>query len=158
MTTAQQAHQYNIDAAQRELDMRSAEGEDVSHLRVCQRTAAIVPAVAAVIEHDPNYTPPARDWTLDRALPTTPEQLRAALEAAYPPSATCWTEATEEVRDMSRGARTLLGLPESFAISFREIDTPAEWNTQGINSIVGWYASMQPEERTTFLKRIKGLY
>ena len=36
------AHQYNIDVAQRELDRRNAEGEDVSHLVVCQRTAQIV--------------------------------------------------------------------------------------------------------------------
>ncbi len=37
-----QALQFNIDAAQRELDQRDADGEDVSHLRVCQLTAAIV--------------------------------------------------------------------------------------------------------------------
>lgn len=91
-------------------------------------------------------------------MTTTPEQLRAALEAAYPPTATCWSQATDEVRDMSRCARTMLGLPENSAIRFREIETPAEWNTKGINSIVGWYARMQPEMRATFLKRIKGLY
>lgn len=68
MNAAQQAHEYNIDAAQRELDMRSAEGEDVSHLRVCLRTAAIVPAVAAaIIDNDPNYPPSASDWTMNRA-------------------------------------------------------------------------------------------
>lgn len=43
--SAAQAHQNNIDAAQRELDGRSAEGEDVSHLRVCEKTAAIVSAL-----------------------------------------------------------------------------------------------------------------
>lgn len=42
--TKSEAHQLNIDAAQRELDSRAAQGEDVSHLRVCQKTAAIVPA------------------------------------------------------------------------------------------------------------------
>lgn len=40
---AAEALQLNIDAAQRELNRRDAEGEDVSHLRVCQQTAAIVP-------------------------------------------------------------------------------------------------------------------
>ncbi len=39
---AAEALQCNIDAAQRELNRRAAEGEDVSHLRVCQETAAIV--------------------------------------------------------------------------------------------------------------------
>lgn len=38
-----EALQLNIDAAQRELNRRAAEGEDVSHLRVCQETTAIVP-------------------------------------------------------------------------------------------------------------------
>jgi hypothetical protein len=38
------AHQLNIDAAQRELDSRAAQGESVSHLRVCQQTARIIPA------------------------------------------------------------------------------------------------------------------
>lgn len=44
-----EAHECNIDVAQRELDRRSAEGEDVSLLAVCQRTAQIVP----VVEYDP---------------------------------------------------------------------------------------------------------
>lgn len=39
--TPQEALQYNVDAAQRELDRRHAEGEDVSGLRVCERTAVI---------------------------------------------------------------------------------------------------------------------
>lgn len=36
------ALEYNIDSAQRELDRRNAEGEDVSGLHVCPKTAAIV--------------------------------------------------------------------------------------------------------------------
>lgn len=43
----QQAHEYNMDAAQRELDQRAAEGEDVSHLRVCPSTYRIVPVKSA---------------------------------------------------------------------------------------------------------------
>jgi hypothetical protein len=38
------AHEHNIDAAQRELDRRSAEGEDVSHLHVDQETGEILSA------------------------------------------------------------------------------------------------------------------
>jgi len=40
--TPSEALQCNIDAAQRELDQRNAEGEDVSHLFVCQRTGQIL--------------------------------------------------------------------------------------------------------------------
>ena len=36
------ALECNIDVAQRELDSRDAQGEDVSLLRVCQQTAQIV--------------------------------------------------------------------------------------------------------------------
>lgn len=38
-----EALQQNIDAAQRELNRRFNEGEDVSRLRVCQETGAILP-------------------------------------------------------------------------------------------------------------------
>ncbi len=41
----QAAHEANLDAAQRELDRRAAEGEDVSHLRVNPKTYAIEPVL-----------------------------------------------------------------------------------------------------------------
>lgn len=44
-----EALQFNIDASQRELDARNAEGEDVSHLIVCANTGAIVKRVAPTI-------------------------------------------------------------------------------------------------------------
>jgi len=40
--TPAQAHQFNIDCAQREIDSRSAEGEDMSRASINQRTYAIV--------------------------------------------------------------------------------------------------------------------
>lgn len=43
MNNVNQAMQLNIDAAYRELHSRDAQGEDVSMLRVCERTAKIVP-------------------------------------------------------------------------------------------------------------------
>lgn len=39
--SSKQAHEFNLDAAQRELDSRNAQGEDVSELFVNPRTAAI---------------------------------------------------------------------------------------------------------------------
>lgn len=44
MTKISKAHARNLDAAQRELDSRNAEGEDVSHLLVDEATAAIMVA------------------------------------------------------------------------------------------------------------------
>lgn len=40
--TPREAHECNLDVAQRELDRRAAEGEDVSDLIVDAKTAAIV--------------------------------------------------------------------------------------------------------------------
>ena len=48
-----EALQLNIDAAQRELDRRAAEGEDVSGLRVCEKTATIVPATKPALVLNP---------------------------------------------------------------------------------------------------------
>jgi hypothetical protein len=39
---AEEAHQQNLDAAQREIDRRAAEGEDVSDLVVDAKTYAVV--------------------------------------------------------------------------------------------------------------------
>lgn len=49
--TPAEALQCNINVAQRELDSRAAQGEDVSHLRVCQETAAIVCRWRVTVEH-----------------------------------------------------------------------------------------------------------
>lgn len=46
---ALEALEQNVDAAQRELDQRSAEGEDVSHLIVDAKTAMIVPRAATEV-------------------------------------------------------------------------------------------------------------
>lgn len=44
-----EAFECNLDAAQRELDRRAAEGEDVSDLIVCARTARIVKREPVVV-------------------------------------------------------------------------------------------------------------
>lgn len=51
------ALEHNLDAAQRELDRRNAEGEDVSHLRVNPQTAAIeeAPVVVRTIDMTPTW-------------------------------------------------------------------------------------------------------
>lgn len=40
--TKQQAHEFNMDAAQRELDRREAEGEDMTGATIDPRTYAII--------------------------------------------------------------------------------------------------------------------
>lgn len=88
----------------------------------------------------------------------TPAQLRAALEAAYPPDATCWSQATDEVRDMSRGAREMLGIPDCEATDFYELETPSAWNTVGVNSTIDYYVLMAAEQRATYPQSIAHLY
>lgn len=82
-----QAHQFNIDVAQRELDRRNAEGEDVSNLRVCQTTAQIVKVAATpAVDPDSDTARIARHRTACTAWPAgRPEthaerRLREALD------------------------------------------------------------------------------
>ncbi|WP_176550483.1 hypothetical protein [Streptococcus salivarius] len=42
----QQAHEFNMDAAQREMDMRAAEGEDMTGAKICPRTYKITKPAA----------------------------------------------------------------------------------------------------------------
>lgn len=47
----------------------------------------------------------------------------------FPKNATCWSQATDEVRDMARKARELLEEYEGVIVepvNFRAIETPAE--------------------------------
>ena len=82
----------------------------------------------------------------------TPEQLGAAIAAHYPPTATCWSQATDEVREMSRGAREVLSLNDDHAVGFRALATPSAWNTKGIESIVRFYDAMSDAQKRSFLK------
>ncbi len=81
----------------------------------------------------------------------TPTQLREKLEKQFPRNATCWSQATDEVRDMSRVSREIRDVPERFAVDFIVITTPAEWNSKGIDSIVNNYEKMTTVQRTEFI-------
>lgn len=85
-------------------------------------------------------------------------QLAAALQSAFPVNATCWSQATDEVRDMSRWAREELELDEEHATNFRAIRTPAEWNAKGIESIANFFDMMSDRQRARFLDRIDGMF
>lgn len=84
----------------------------------------------------------------------TPEELRDAISEQFPPNATCWSQATDEVRDMARYARDgILGLDEFHAIDFRLLRSPAEWNTNGINGIIKFYEMMDDSQKQSFIER-----
>lgn len=85
-------------------------------------------------------------------------QLAAKLQKAYPVNATCWSQATDEIRDMSRYAREELELGEEAALNFRAIRTPGEWNAKGIESIVNFFEQMNDRQKANYLARIEGMY
>lgn len=88
----------------------------------------------------------------------TPKQFEKRLTKSYPANVTCWSQATDEVRDMSRYAREILELSDLHAADFRAMRTPAQWNTEGVASIVAFYRTMSVSQRESFLNRIEGLY
>lgn len=87
----------------------------------------------------------------------SPKELRRALEKCYPRNASDWSQATDEVCDLARGAREMLGEPESSALDFRKLGnpnaggSPAKWNSQGIDYIVKAYARMGAERRSEYV-------
>lgn len=85
----------------------------------------------------------------------TAASLAQVLEATFPLNAACWSKATDEVRDMCRGARILAGLSEGQAVDFREIGSPAEWNRQGIAGIVRFYKLLDEDKQQKFCERFE---
>ena len=81
----------------------------------------------------------------------TPDQLRAAIEAQFPRNATCWSQATDEVRDMARAARLILNRAEVREVMFRTITSPALWNQRGTDAIVYMYGLMDQDQKSWFL-------
>lgn len=51
----------------------------------------------------------------------------------------------------------MLGLKGAAAVDFRAIETPSEWNRQGIDSIVKWYAQMTTAQRIEYVRQNKHL-
>jgi hypothetical protein len=86
------------------------------------------------------------------------ECLRAQLKVLYPTNATCWSQATDEVRDLCRHARELLDLPEEDAIDFRVLNSPFAWNTIGINGIISFYKRMNDEQKLYFVTNYNHLW
>lgn len=79
-----------------------------------------------------------------------PDTLEKLLRHQFPCNATCWSQATDEVRDMSRKAREILELDDKYAVNFRGFESPAAWNTNGVASIVHWYKHMNGRQQQEF--------
>lgn len=88
----------------------------------------------------------------------TPEQLETLLVKHFPKDATCWSQATDEVRDMCRTARIVANVPEELAVDFRVLFTPSAWNTKGIDGIVRFYRDMSQEQRDECIKLFTNLF
>ena len=80
----------------------------------------------------------------------SPESLFSVMTAEFPPTASCWSQATDEVRDMCRAARILAGLGEDDAVDFRQLNTPAEWNKAGVEGTVKFYRMLGEDKRQEF--------
>lgn len=78
------------------------------------------------------------------------EQLGLVLTIQFSPKATCWSQATDEIRDMCRLARNMAGLSDEHAVNFRDLSTPSQWNKQGIAGILKFYRMLTPERQAEF--------
>lgn len=79
----------------------------------------------------------------------------------FPTDATCWSQATDEVRDLSRKSREYLEEYDDIVVEpvdFRGINTPAEWNTQGRESILRNYDMMKPRTKELFFERFENWF
>lgn len=92
-------------------------------------------------------------------MPTiTPEALREQLQDIFPPDATCWSQATQEVRDLCAAARGYAGIDDDQAVNFYELRTPSAYNTEGINGIIRFYEQMTEEQRVEYAAAYQHLW
>ena len=76
----------------------------------------------------------------------------------FPTNATCWREATDEVRELARASREMLDEYDDIkveAVDFTTIRTPAEWNTLGREAILRNYDMMRPRTQILFYERFE---
>jgi len=82
----------------------------------------------------------------------------------FPDNATCWSQATDEVRDMAREARQIyndldLNVTEDECLDlgkglqpldFRSFNKPSEWNTQSKKFILDTFDKMSGQAKASF--------
>ena len=76
----------------------------------------------------------------------------------FPTDATSWSQATDEIRDLSRASREMLNEYDDIqveAVDFTTTRTPAEWNTLGREAIMRNYDMMRPRTQILFYERFE---
>ena len=76
----------------------------------------------------------------------------------FPTDATSWSQATDEIRDLSRASREMLNEYNDIqveAVDFTATRTPSEWNTLGREAILRNYDMMRPRTQMLFFERFE---
>ena len=76
----------------------------------------------------------------------------------FPTDATSWSQATDEIRDLSRASREMLNEYDDIqveAVDFTATKTPAEWNTKAREAILRNYNMMRPRTQMLFFERFE---
>lgn len=86
----------------------------------------------------------------------------------FPDNATSWTQATDELRDMTHDVRTsynelVLNVDEDDpkaidSLDFRSFKTPSEWNTKAKKQITELWDKLPVSEREIFIERYGHLF
>lgn len=74
----------------------------------------------------------------------------------FPKEAVCWSQATDEIRDLARTSREYLEELEDIIVEpvdFRAIKTPSEWNTKGRDYILANFNRMNDLTKKAFYER-----
>lgn len=82
-------------------------------------------------------------------------QLSKFLEK-FPKETICWSQATDEIRDLARATREYLEEYEGVVVEpldFRKYKMPSEWNTNGRNYILGNFDKMNENTKKRFFAR-----
>ena len=91
-------------------------------------------------------------------IPTTMLHKIEKFLEQFPTDATSWSQATDEIRDLSRASREMLNEYDDIqveAVDFTATRTPAEWNTLGRESIMRNYDMMRPRTQLLFYERFE---
>ena len=76
----------------------------------------------------------------------------------FPTDATSWSQATDEIRDLSRASREMLNEYDDIqveAVDFTATRTPAEWNTRAREAVMRNYDMMRPRTQMLFFERFE---
>lgn len=74
----------------------------------------------------------------------------------FPNKAKTWAEATDEIMDISRASREYLEEYQDIIVeplNFKQLKSPAKWNTEGKASIMGNFNRMTIETKKAFFRR-----